>query len=126
MIINLTQHPATTAQIEAGVVDLDAQSLAHAKKWLTFESLPTQEEIEDAAGILATIAHDFAVENDCEGCEVMIGGAPFLMSALESALKGEFLTPVYAFSKRVSIEATQSDGSVRKENVFMHEGFVRI
>ena len=47
------------------------------------------------------------------------------MSALESALLDECITPMYAFSVRDSVEQTQPDGSVRKVNVFKHIGFVQ-
>ena len=54
----------------------------------------------------------------------MIGGAPFLMGALESALLDYGITPVYAFSKRESVEEVQKDGSVKKINIFRHAGFI--
>jgi len=56
----------------------------------------------------------------------MIGGAPFLMSALEDALVIAGITPLYAFSVRESVEAEQADGSVRKVAVFRHLGFVEV
>jgi len=55
----------------------------------------------------------------------MIGGAPYFMGALESALLEAGVEPVYAFSRRVSEEMIQPDGSVRKVGVFRHVGFVR-
>ena len=54
----------------------------------------------------------------------MIGGAPWMMSALEGALLDAGVQPVYAFSVRESVEQVQPDGSVRKVNVFRHVGFV--
>ena len=57
---------------------------------------------------------------------VMIGGAPFFMAALESALRDVGVTPIYAFSKREVVEEPQSDGSVKKTAVFRHAGFVGI
>jgi hypothetical protein len=56
----------------------------------------------------------------------MIGGAPYLMGALEKALRECGFTPVYAFSKRESIDQPQPDGSVRKVAVFRHLGFVEV
>lgn len=58
-IVNLTQHAGTAEQLAAGVADLGATSL-ELKRLLTFDSLPTREEIEARAA--------------------MIGGAPFLMA----------------------------------------------
>jgi hypothetical protein len=54
----------------------------------------------------------------------MIGGAPYLMAPLESALRAHGITPVYAFSVRESVDQVQPDGSVRKVAVFRHAGFV--
>ena len=54
----------------------------------------------------------------------MIGGAPYLMAPLETALRVIGIEPVYAFSTRASVEQTMPDGSVRKVNDFRHAGFV--
>lgn len=114
MILNVTQHPASPEQREAGVVDAP-YTLAGA---LTFEELPTRDEIETRAIWLADLARD-------EGAEAaMIGGAPYLMPALERTLRERGITPLYAFSLRESVEQTQPDGSVRKVNVFRHAGFI--
>ena len=56
----------------------------------------------------------------------MIGGAPYLMSALENALMAVGIKPLYSFSERVSMEETIADGTVRKTNVFRHVGFVEL
>jgi hypothetical protein len=53
----------------------------------------------------------------------MIGGAPWMMAALESALLDAYITPLYAFSVRESVEIAQPDGSVVKTAVFKHVGF---
>ena len=34
------------------------------------------------------------------------------------------IIPLYAFSRRESVEEWQPDGSVRKINIFRHDGFV--
>lgn len=117
-ILNLTQHPATPEQIEAGVVDLGVYAQASLKRLLTVESPPTNDEISDRAKLIASLAGGFKT--------AMIGGAPFLMSALEREIKKADIKPVYAFSKRESIEETLPDGSVRKSMVFRHEGFVEV
>lgn len=54
----------------------------------------------------------------------MVGGAPFFMAPLEAALRAVNIIPVYAFSKRESVEEKQPDGSVKKTQVFKHAGFV--
>lgn len=65
-----------------------------------------------------------AAESGCK--EAMIGGAPFFMSTLESALKSAGITPVYAFSVRDSVEKPDGNCGVTKTNVFRHVGFVGV
>jgi hypothetical protein len=54
----------------------------------------------------------------------MIGGAPFLMGPLETALRARGFSPVYAFSVRESVERTTATGAVEKTATFRHAGFV--
>jgi hypothetical protein len=102
------------------------------RELLTFEEIPTKEEIEARASELARIAASEAsfyageTDNRIWITRVMIGGAPYLMGALEKALRECGFTPVYAFSQRESEEITQPDGSVRKVQVFRHLGFVEV
>ena len=124
MIINLTQHSASPEQIRAGVVDLQGEHLAHLKDYLTFHTLPSKGEIAAKAQAIATLA-TLANLAGTGANSSMIGGAPYLMSALESALKERGLTPLYAFSERVSEDQVQADGSIRKVSVFRHLGFVQ-
>jgi len=109
VILNLTQHPATPEQVEAGVVEVGEKEML--QELLTFEELPDASNILNRAFHIADIAirekrkrfpdGDYA---SGEGLKVMIGGAPYLMSDLENALRGYEFRPVYAFSKRVSEE----------------------
>lgn len=115
-ILNLTQHLSTASQAAAGV--FEPASKQAVRQLLTFDELPSREEIQSRASTIAEIACH-------EQAEVaMIGGAPYLMSALESALMFRGIAPVYAFSKRESVEETLEDGSVRKTMVFRHVGFI--
>jgi hypothetical protein len=122
MILNITQHPATPEQIAAGVVDLPADKRAALCSLLTFDALPTRAAIEEAAESIAIMADSALPEKGPH--QAMIGGAPWLMALLESALREQLIEPVYAFSVRESVEQAQADGSVRKVNVFRHAGFV--
>lgn len=126
MIINLTQHAATPDQIAAGVVDLPVDIRAEVARALTFNELPEAEEIENRAFFLANIARKQVIlaGGDPETAHVMIGGAPWLMHPLEEALLDAGLWPVYAFSRRESVENVNADGTVTKVNVFRHAGFV--
>lgn len=115
-IINLTQHAASAEQIEAGVVEPADKRAVSAL--LTFDSCPNRDEIARRAGELAAMAASGGFP------AAMIGGAPYLMGPLESALRGAGVTPLYSFSTRESVEQTQPDGSVRKVAVFRHTGWV--
>ena len=126
-ILNLTQHPATTDQIAAGVRDLQGQALAMLKESLNFAELPTVEDIRQRAEDIAMLASAWHDAEDSEGATAracMIGGAPFFMGALEAALYRRDLTPLYAFSRREVVEKATADGVVTKTAVFRHEGFV--
>ena len=118
--LNLTQHEASDSQIAAGVVDLPAASREALKGLLTFDGLPARPEIIARAAAIAELAEEHGAEH------VMIGGAPYLMGALERALTDRGIAPRFAFSRRESVEVQQPDGSVRKVGVFQHLGFVEV
>lgn len=116
MIGNLTQHIATPAQKKAGVVE--PANKKNVQKLLTFADLPSLQDIIDVADGLVSITNT-------EGWKkVMIGGAPYLMYTLEIALRRAEVSPLYAFSKRETIETVLPNGSVEKKNTFTHEGFI--
>ena len=121
-IVNLTQHNATNDQIDAGVfnVDYDHNELDYLRSLLTFDSIPTIEDMQQRADEIAKIA----LRTNAK--KAMIGGAPFFMGYLETALKSVGIQPLYAFSQRVSVETTAEDGAVTKQNVFKHMGFVEV
>jgi hypothetical protein len=121
-IVNLTQHVATPEQIAQGVVELDPEDRAECARLLTFDELPTAEDLWVRADQLVELVKCSPVSEP--GCWVMIGGAPFFMESLATALRREGYCPVYAFSRRESVEQVQADGSVRKVAVFRHLGFV--
>lgn len=116
-ILNLTQHPTSPQQVEAGVVEPDNKP--HVKQLLTFDSLPSPGQVKNRAQQLALAAARSGHRT------AMIGGAPYLMASLEKALLANGITPVYAFSERRSKEVTDpKTGEVRKVNTFIHLGFV--
>ena len=113
-IINLTQHPASREQIAAGVTDLaQKRDLEWLKSTLTFDSKPTKSELEEKAAALADFAKIYRA--------ALIGGAPYLMGPLESALKCKGVTPLYSFSRRMVSENVKTG---EKISVFKHIGFV--
>jgi hypothetical protein len=133
--LNLTQHAASTEQVIAGVFDLvlGGECLASSfgfkpeqfgyyktlSDCLTFDELPSPHKMWSRAVLLAAVAKACGAES------AMIGGAPFFMPVLELALSQRCIQPLYAFSKRESVEETLPDGSVKKTNVFKHVGFVK-
>ena len=127
----MTQHNTTDEQA-AQLVVAPRMTKVKIQKLLTFEEIPTREEIEARAKELARIATSEAsmyagdTDNRIWITRVMIGGAPYLMGALERALRECGFTPVYAFSRRESEEIPQPDGSVKKIQVFRHAGFVEV
>jgi len=135
-ILNLTQHSPTPEQIAAGVVwgEISDAQETEVRALLTFDTLPTPVEVRHRAERLAEIAAsaftivDYGGDSGLVSNEsfkfAMIGGAPYLMAPLESALRARGITPVYAFSVRESVDQVQPDGSVRKVAVFRHAGFV--
>lgn len=119
-ILNLTQHNATAEQKEAGVYDMPADKIGALRLALTFTTIPTQEDILERANIIANLAHGEM------GDSAMIGGAPYLMPALETALKAKGFEVLYSFTARESVESTDENGNVVKTAVFRHIGFVEV
>ncbi len=119
-ILNLTQHAPSNDQLTAGVVNLTDSKWSEVKKLMTFDTLPSTQQLQDSAFKIAQIAS----ETDCK--KAMIGGAPFFMSALQNNLIAVGIKPVFAFSMRESVDVPQDDGSVRKMAVFKHLGFVEV
>ena len=121
-ILNFTQHEATPEQLSAGVVEPDAHNKERIRQLLTFEQIPAKSELRLRATNCAVLASVLMKKYECDA--VMIGGAPYFMSHLESALRLFRVRFCYAFSSRVAEEQMQPDGSVKKVNVFRHVGFI--
>lgn len=119
-ILNLTQHNATAEQKAAGVYDMPADKIGALRMALTFNTLPSQAEIAERAEIIANLAHTEM------GDSAMIGGAPYLMASLETALKAKGFRVLYSFTARESVETTDENGNVVKTAVFRHVGFIEV
>lgn len=115
---NLTQHPASAEQIAAGVVDPSPTDKQAIVELLTFDSIPTSLDVWQRA-------HDIlAIAKNAGHTQVMIGGAPYLITEMVSQAPLYRLTCAHAFTIRESAEITQPDGSVKKVAIFRHMGFV--
>lgn len=123
MIVNLTQHKATQDQKDAGVVDLPEKLRDQLVELLTFDDMPDSYEVINRAHKIARMLDDFVKSKPTAA---MIGGAPFLMPVLDKELRVFGHKPLYAFSKRESVEKTNPDGTVVKTSVFKHAGFVEL
>jgi hypothetical protein len=120
-IINITQHPATAEQVAAGVIDVPAENLTELRALITFDALPTVEEIETRARAVAALVKRLNIA----GVKyAMIGGALYFMGALERALADISICPIYAFSVRNTVEEVLSNGDIKKTQIFQHGGFV--
>lgn len=117
-IINLTQHAATPEQVAAGVENIEDSRIEFLAKNLTFDEIPTRKQINQRVRWICWLIRGAGYDG------AMIGGAPYLMGPLEAQLRLMDIKPLYAFSKRESVETTRPDGSVVKTNVFKHVGFV--
>lgn len=120
-ILNLTQHSATAEQLAAGVSDLPAEVREELSALLTFEDIPSSEVLRMRSIAVTGLA---LAEGAKPGTRIMVGGAPFFMEELCHSLRVAGLIPVFAFSRRESVEQAMPDGSVRKVAVFRHLGFV--
>jgi hypothetical protein len=117
-ILNLTQHQATADQLEAGVVEPASKEMV--RKLLTVNEIPRAGDLKARAEALAAIAV-------AEGATTaMIGGAPYLMAPLEAALREAGVKPVYAFSRRESVDVHGAGGTVTKTAVFVHAGWIEV
>lgn len=128
MIVNLTQHPATSDQLAAGVQDLPAEVRDALVALLTFANCPDRQEIFERAEDIAELACYNGLGGD-DGdspfpAGAMIGGALWLMAPLSDALRHRGINPLFAFSVRETQEQKNADGSVRKIAVFRHAGWV--
>jgi len=153
VILNLTQHNASEEQIKAGVVDLPSPYREKLVEILTFNELPSADEVKKRAGAIYDLVIDFYLDanspvkdevksmvisddgkfgnkyqiNETEFRKLdiafMIGGALWLMKPLIEELENIGM-PLFAFTKRAVEEVKQPDGSIKKVAIFKHEGFV--
>ena len=137
LLINLTQHTLTKEQFShkgENLVEITFKpyngtskgTVDYVKHLLNFTSLPTKEDIISRATALADYAEGLLsqAKNDGDRLFALVGGAPYLMGALETALKERGIQPLYAYSQRESVETINSDDSVTKTAIFKHIGYI--
>ena len=127
IILNFTQHALTKEQLDSLVeegftlknVASEIEAPEYVKNCLTFTECPSREELNNKARALADYAQIY-----CEATDVIVGGAPYFMGALETALIERGIKPRYAFTERVAVETVNPDGSTTKTSIFRHSGWV--
>ena len=126
-ILNLTQHKATPAQLEAGVVE-PADKLA-VINLITFSVLNAQgeqirslfapEEIRERAKEIAQLALASGHKS------AMVGGVGFLAGVLDKELRLLGIMPLYAYSDRHSVDLIDpTTGVVTKTSKFSYLGLI--
>ena len=124
-ILNFTQHTLTREQLDSlvgegfSLENIEIEAEEWLKALLTFPRCLSCEDREFRARALAEYA-----QIQCEATDVIVGGAPYLMGALEKALIENGIKPRYAFTERVVVETINQDGSTTKTSVFRHSGWV--
>lgn len=116
MIYNFTQHKTTIDQLEDGICDVDNH--AFVQELLTFDDIPSVEELQERSVKLAEYAKSLNAE------KVMIGGAFYLITRLAKEMNKRGIKVCYSFSKRHSVDEIQPDGSVVKKVLFKHVAVV--
>ena len=135
IILNLTQHKMTADQYEYNGIKLKEviseipeereDYEKELKALLNFHELPTKDTINLRVMQITEFALNHFMGADVENNRyALIGGAPYLTAPLAEMLKKVGITPLYAFSKRESVEVVQPDGSVVKTSVFKHAGYI--
>ena len=152
-ILNLTQHALTFEQeMEGAYTDHNHESIKKALTFTSMPTQDmVQEKVIELLDYVHMALLDFTqmrFQNAFEGLQdigcsaeeaeecglsamkdaendfaIMIGGAPYLMAPLESALKQCGFTVVYAYSERIGKEHVKDDGTVLKSFEFKHLGF---
>jgi hypothetical protein len=127
VIFNFTQHISTPEQKAQGVEEFEEEVRGRFIPLLNFEELPSRQAVQNRAVALVDVLTDkFENLSAVHQIRVMVGGASFLMEPLCQELRRYGFIPVFAFSKRRSVEEIQPDGSVKKTSVFVHAGFIEV
>ena len=125
-IINLTQHPFSQDQLnEFELADITADNIIDTndtvKSIITFTGEIDVSVIQERAQQLSQYIAQYV---DDKPCLAMVGGVPFFQMAVNVACLNHNVLPLAAYSECVSVETVQADGSLTKQNIFKHKGFI--
>ena len=93
-IVNLTTEPATEEQAAAGVKTFGPANAGRIKRLLTFDGIPSDEELRQRADCLSIIALR-AQEDDRSISGAMISPPGFFARYVEDALWSAGIQPLY-------------------------------
>ena len=116
-IVNLTQHSSTETQAEQGVIEPPDKE--YVKSLITFEDIPTLQDLRKRANLLVEICREMNMQF------ALIAGAHWWLIVLEHHLRIHGITPLQSFSKRVSFEHTNENGTVHMVKTFVHAGWIQ-
>ena len=116
-IINLTQHVSTETQQEQGVIE--PKDKEYVKNLITFEEIPTLQDLRNRANLLVEVCREMNVRF------ALIAGAHWWLIVLEHHLRTHGITPLQSFSKRLSFEHTNENGTVHMVKTFVHAGWIQ-
>lgn len=116
-ILNLTQHLSTKVQSEQGVIE--PKDKEYVKNIITFDDIPNLEDLRQRANLLV----DLCREEDVQFA--LIAGAHWWLIVLEHYLRLHGITPLQSFSKRVSYEHTNENGTTHLVSTFVHAGWMQ-
>lgn len=125
-IINLTQHLFSQDQLnEFALAGITADNIIDTndtlKAIITFTGEIDVAVIQEKANQLSQYIAQYVGDKPCLA---MVGGAPFFQMAVNVACLNHNVLPLAAYSERVSVESVQADGSIVKQNIFKHKGFI--
>lgn len=128
-IINLTQHPFRQDQLnEFALAGITADNIIDTndtlKAIITFTGDIDVAVIQEKANQLSQYIAQYTGDNPYFAMVAMVGGAPFFQMAVNVACLNNNVLPLAAYSERVSVESVQADGSITKQNIFKHKGFI--
>jgi len=116
-ILNLTNHSATPAQQQLGLVDI-AEQREYICQLLSFAKIPDVDDIEQRCHKLVglTLQLEFRAAH--------LGGATYLTPQLHHMLIANGVDVYYSYSKRQSSEYENQNGEIEKKSIFSFENFV--
>lgn len=117
-IVNFTLRAATPEQLAEGVIEVSDEDRLRIHELFKFQYVPDAYEVTVRARLLAQLAESY------DAGYVLVDGPPFLMVALDIALRALNVYPLYALSKKEITKTIRPDGTVVEQSVTKPVGWV--